>query len=120
MVDSETDSDCSCTMSFTVELIEEISDDFKGILSTVKCKRVPDTFKKPNKDKMAEWLVSTCDTLRRCRMLMLGASSYIDELQRDVMGNQSLRLKLQEKVIKNKNVLISEMQETVRSEIQGL
>lgn len=128
MVDSETDSDCSSTMSFTVEnaneLIEEISDDFKDILSTVKCKRVldlePDMFKKPNKDKLAEWLVSTCDTLRRCRMLMLGASSYIDELQRDVMDNQSLRLKLQEKVIKDKNDQISEMQETVRSEMQGL
>ena len=56
MVDSETDSDCSSTMSFTVEnaneLIEKISDSFKDILRTVKCTRAldldPDMFKKSN------------------------------------------------------------------------
>ena len=73
IVDSGTDFDCLSTICFTVEnaneLIEKISDSFKDILRTVKCTRAldldPDMFKKPNKDKLAEWLVSTCDTLWR-------------------------------------------------------
>ena len=75
---SESDSDVASTMSYTVEnangIVEEISDHFKDILGTVKCKSVlnlrPDMFKKPNKDKCVDWLIEMCDTMRRTRMLL--------------------------------------------------
>ena len=75
---SESDSDVASTMSYTVEnangIVEEISDHFKVILGTVKCKSVlnlhPDMFKKPNKDKCVDWLIEMCDTMRKTRMLL--------------------------------------------------
>ena len=75
---SESESDVSCVLDCSVEnandIIEEILDHFNDILDTVKCKRVLDLrgemFKKPNKDKCAEWIIELCDTLSR--MLFLG------------------------------------------------
>ena len=125
---SESDSDISSVLDYSVDnangIIEEISDHFKDILDTVKCKRVLDLrgemFKKPHKDKCVEWIVELCDTLRRSRMLFLGATKQIDELQRDVIRDQKLTIKLQNEVIKCKEVQINGMQQSVQSEIENL
>ena len=125
---SESDSDVSDAMSYSVDyvndLIEEITDHFKDILGTVKCKRVLDLreemVKKPNKDKLAGWVINISDTLRRSRMLFLGASKYIDELQREVIDNQKETLGLQKELIKCKDVQLNGMQQTVQSEIRNL
>ena len=125
---SESESDVSSVLGYSVEnandIIEEISDHFKDILDTVKCKRVLDLqgemFKKPNKDKCAEWIIELCDTLRRSRMLFLGVSRHIDELQREVIRNQKVTIELQNEVIKCKEVQINGMQQSVQSEIENL
>ncbi len=85
MAFSESDSDVSDVMSYSVDnvndLIDEISDHFKDILCTVKCKRVLDLreemVKKPNKDKLAEWVINISETLRRSRLLFLGAQNTL-------------------------------------------
>ena len=127
MSESETD-DASSTMGFSGEktnkLMEEISDTLKDILGAVKCKKVSDLqldmFKKPNKDKLAEWMVSMCNTLEMSRSLFLGASAHIDELQRDVIDNQKITIKLQEDIIHCKDFQISGVQQAVESEMNGL
>ena len=85
---SGSDSGISSVLDYAVDyandIIEEISDHFKDILDTVKCKRALDLqgemFKNPNKNKWsAEWIVELCDTLRRSRMLFLGATIIGEE-----------------------------------------
>ena len=125
---SESDSDVASTMSYTVEnangIVEEISDQFKDILGTVKCKSVlnlrSDMFKKPNKDKCVDWLIEMCDTMRRTRMLLLGATQRIDELQRELIESQKFEIDAQKQLIECKENQIISMQQNVRSEIQNL
>ena len=101
---SESDSDVASTMSYTVEnandIVEEISDHFKDILGTVKCKSVlnlrSDMFKKPNKDKCVDWL------------------------QRELLESQKFEIDLQKQLIDCKENQIISMQQNFRSEIQNL
>ena len=125
---SESDSDVASTMSYAVEnangIVEEISDHFKDILGTVKCKSVlnlrSDMFKKPNKDKCVEWLIEICDTMRRTRMLLLGATQRIDELQRELIESQKFEIYAQKQLIECKENQIISLQQNVRSEIKNL
>ena len=61
-----------------------------------------------------------CNTLQMSRLLLLGASAHIDELQRDVIENQKIAIKLQEDMIHCKDLQISGVQQAVQSEMNGL
>ncbi len=91
------------------------------ILDSVNCKSFndlrSDSFTKPRKDTMGQWIVDLCGTLIRSTQFLRAAASSINDLQSETIQGQNKIIELQDQVIKNNAECVEEVQATVKSEI---
>ena len=126
MADSKSDleSDTDTITEFSVEnvnlIFDEISDTFEHILKLSQVTSLKDlgqdAIKKMSKENMSMWLDQTCDTLRKSRDLLKSAGKKVDNLHFDVSASQKTVTKLQDELIKCKNVQLKTVEATVKAE----